>query len=260
MARIPCGPRTGGSGIRGRCEMLIIPAIDIKGGKCVRLTQGRMDESTVYYDDPADVARRWAGSGAEMIHLVDLDGAVEGGAKNFDVVERIASSVDVPLQIGGGIRDMATAGRYLSIDGIERVIIGTAAYSDPDFLKELLTEHPGRVAVGIDARDGMVAIKGWVEVTDLSAASLAKRLEGEGVAAIIYTDISRDGMLTGPNVDATSSLARSVDIPVIASGGISSVADIEAYRGSGVEGIIIGKALYTGRVELTEAIEASRSL
>lgn len=237
--------------------MIIIPAIDIKEGKCVRLTQGRMDEVTVYYDDPAEVAGKWAGLGAELIHLVDLDGAVDGEPTNLDVVRRIIGAVDVPVQIGGGIRDERTARAYLENDGVKRIIIGTAAYEDPDLLRSLCKAHPGRVAVGIDAKDGKVAIKGWVEVTDERATDLAKKLEDAGVSAIIYTDISRDGMLTGPNIEATRQMAESVHVPVVASGGISSVKDIENYRGVPIEGIIIGKALYSGAVHLADAIKAA---
>ncbi|MBI5562882.1 MAG: 1-(5-phosphoribosyl)-5-[(5-phosphoribosylamino)methylideneamino]imidazole-4-carboxamide isomerase [Deltaproteobacteria bacterium] len=240
--------------------MIIIPAIDIKGGRCVRLTQGRMADETVYSSDPAEVAQRWEAAGAELIHLVDLDGAVEGEAKNFEVIKRIAASVKTPVQIGGGIRDMRVAGLYLDEAGVRRVIIGTAALTSPGFLDALTKKYPGRVAVGIDAKDGRVAIKGWVEVTDERASSLARRLEGRGAACIIYTDISRDGMLSGPNVGATAELARSVNIPVVASGGISSVKDIESYAGVPLEGIIVGKALYAEKVDLKEAIAATKRM
>ncbi len=237
--------------------MLIIPAIDLKQGRCVRLTQGRMDAETVYSTDPARIARRWAGLGASLIHLVDLDGAVEGGARNFSAIREIIASIDVPVQIGGGIRDEKTARTYLDIERVKRIIIGTAACEDPSLVEALTKRYPGRVAVGIDAKDGMAAIKGWVEVTGEKAVDLAQRLEGRGVACIIYTDISRDGMLKGPNVEATREIAESVSIPVVASGGISSVKDIESYRGVRLEGIIIGKALYSGGVDLKEAIEAA---
>ncbi len=237
--------------------MIIIPAIDIKDKKCVRLVQGRMDDATVYYDDPAEVAVKWASAGADIIHLIDLNGAIEGDAVNIDVIKRITDAVDVPVQIGGGIRDEATAELYLSMPGIKRIIIGTAALENPELVSTLAARHLGRIAVGIDAKDGYVAIKGWVEVTNERASSLAKRLEGAGVASIIYTDISRDGMMTGPNVEATAELAASVDIPVIASGGISSIADIRAYHGVPLEGIIVGKALYSDAFTLEEAIEAA---
>jgi len=238
--------------------MIIIPAIDIKDSKCVRLTQGRMEDETVYSTDPSEVAARWAGSGAGLIHLVDLDGAVEGNAKNYEVIKKIASSVDVPVQIGGGIRDAKTAELYLSTPGVKRIIIGTAASEDPVFLSALTKKYPGRIAVGIDAKDGLVAIKGWVKVTQERAVDMAKRLEGQGVACIIYTDISRDGMLMGPNVEATREMAESVNIPVIASGGVSSLKDIEAYRSVKLEGVIIGKALYSGNIDLKEALAATR--
>jgi len=238
--------------------LIIFPAIDIKGGKCVRLTQGRMDAETVYSNEPWEVARKWEALGAEVIHLVDLDGAVEGNPKNLAVVEKITNSVNVPVQIGGGIRDEKTAEAYLSNPKVKRIIIGTAAIENPSLVTTLTARYPGRVAVGIDANDGMVAIKGWVTVTGQKATELAKKLEGAGVACIIYTDISRDGMLTGPNVAATREMAESVNIPVVASGGISSLKDIESYRGVPLEGIIVGKALYSGNLDLTEAIKAAK--
>ncbi|HHL39826.1 MAG TPA: 1-(5-phosphoribosyl)-5-[(5-phosphoribosylamino)methylideneamino]imidazole-4-carboxamide isomerase [Deltaproteobacteria bacterium] len=237
--------------------MKIYPAIDIKGGRCVRLVQGRMDAETVYSDDPVEVALRWRREGGAMLHIVDLDGAVEGGARNFETIEAIVKAVDIPVQVGGGIRDRAAAERYLSLDGVGRIIIGTAALERPGFVEELARAHPGRIAVGIDAKDGRVAVKGWVEVTGTSAVELARRLDGAGAACIIYTDIARDGMLGGPNVEATRGIVEAVDIPVVASGGISSLADIESYRGVGVEGIIIGKALYTGDVRLADAVAAA---
>lgn len=237
--------------------MIIIPAIDIKDKRCVRLFQGKMDRETVYHEDPAAVAVKWASSGAELIHLVDLNGAVEGSAVNFDVIKRIISSVDVPVQIGGGIRDEKTAAQYLDIEGVKRIILGTAAHDNPGLVGSLTKRYPGRVAVGIDAKDGFVAIKGWVTVTSRRASELAKSLEGEGVACIIYTDISRDGMLMGPNVAATRELAESISIPVVASGGISTLKDIAAYRGVPLEGVIIGKALYAGNFELRDAIAAA---
>lgn len=240
--------------------MIILPAIDIKDGRCVRLTQGRMDAETVYSNDPTEVAKRWESLGAGIIHLVDLNGAIEGNAMNFEVIKRIKESVSIPVQIGGGIRDEKTAAIYLEDVGVKRVIIGTAAYEDPEFLKTLTRRYPGRIAVGIDAKDGRVAIKGWVTVTDERAVTLARRLEGIGVASIIYTDISRDGMLCGPNVEATREMAEAVEIPVIASGGISSIKDIESYRGVQLEGIIIGKALYTGSIDLRDAVAAAGSL
>ncbi|MBI1912881.1 MAG: 1-(5-phosphoribosyl)-5-[(5-phosphoribosylamino)methylideneamino]imidazole-4-carboxamide isomerase [Deltaproteobacteria bacterium] len=239
--------------------MIIIPAIDIKDKKCVRLTQGRMDAETVYSTDPSEVAKKWESLGAEIIHLVDLDGAVEGNAKNFDVIKKITETVKAPVQIGGGIRDIKTAELYLDTLGVKRIIIGTAAYDNPTLVTTLTKKYPGRIAVGIDAKDGHVAIKGWVTVTDEKAVDLARKLEGNGVACIIYTDISRDGMLTGPNVEATREMSESVNIPVVASGGMSSIKDIVAYKGVNLEGIIIGKALYSGNIELKEAIEAAKA-
>ncbi|HBG47043.1 MAG TPA: 1-(5-phosphoribosyl)-5-((5-phosphoribosylamino)methylideneamino)imidazole-4-carboxamide isomerase [Deltaproteobacteria bacterium] len=240
--------------------MLIFPAIDIKNGRCVRLTQGRMDAETVYSDEPWEVAKRWESEGAEVIHLVDLDGAVEGNARNLPVIKKIIEKTGVPVQIGGGIRDVKTAETYLAIPHVKRIIIGTAAYENPAFVNTLTRKYPGRVAVGIDAKDGKVAIKGWVTVTSERATDLARKLEGAGVASIIYTDISKDGMLAGPNVEATREMAESVSIPVVASGGISSLKDIESYRGVALEGMIIGKALYAGNIRLKEAIKAAKGL
>lgn len=237
--------------------MIIIPAIDIKDGRCVRLTQGRMDAETVYSDDPSEVARRWEAAGAELIHLVDLNGAIAGVAANLSVIQKIKSSVKAPVQIGGGIRDMKTAALYLETVGVKRIILGTAAYENPVLLAALTKKYPGRIAVGIDAKDGRVAIKGWVTVTDESAVGLAKKLEDQGVACIIYTDISRDGMMSGPNIDATREMAESVRIPVIASGGVTSIKDVEAYKGFALEGVIIGKALYAGTIDLKRAIETA---
>ncbi len=234
--------------------------MDIKDGRCVRLTQGRADAVTVYSEDPAQAALKWARAGAELIHVVDLDGAFGGRPVNFDLIKGITETVGVPVQVGGGIRDLKSAERYLRLAGVKRIIIGTEAWKDPDFLKGLAEKNPGRVAVGIDAKDGLVAVKGWTEVTEERASGLAGRLEGAGVAAIIYTDISRDGTLTGPNVGATEELARSINIPVIASGGIASIDDIRSYAGKKIEGIIVGKALYAGTVDLKEAIETARGL
>jgi phosphoribosylformimino-5-aminoimidazole carboxamide ribotide isomerase len=218
-----------------------------------------MDRETVYSDDPVRVALRWASLGAELVHLVDLDAAAKGRPVNFEVIKRIVSSINVPVQIGGGIRNLGSAEKYLSLDGVKRIIIGTAAIENEHFVKSLIKKNPGRVAVGIDARDGKVAIKGWLTVTDMAALDLSKRLEGLGVSCIIYTDISRDGMLTGPNVEATKTLKEAVDIPVIASGGVSKIEDIDAIKETGVEGVIIGKALYSGSIELEEALERARS-
>ncbi|MEK7313049.1 MAG: 1-(5-phosphoribosyl)-5-[(5-phosphoribosylamino)methylideneamino]imidazole-4-carboxamide isomerase [Deltaproteobacteria bacterium] len=238
--------------------MIIIPAIDIKQGRCVRLCQGVMSDETEYSKDPSDVAKRWADSGAELIHIVDLDAAIEGTPKNLSTIEKIASSIAVPLQIGGGIRNEETAERYLDIKGVMRVILGTLALSEPKTIESLARRYPGRIAIGIDAKDGFVAIKGWVEVTKTKAIDLAKKFEGMGVAAIIYTDISRDGMLTGPNVEATKKLIDTIKIPVIASGGVSKIDDITALKKIKATGAIVGKALYSGAIDLKESIRAAR--
>lgn len=235
--------------------MIIIPAVDIKDGKCVRLTQGRMDAVTVYADSPVDMAIKWESLGAELIHLVDLDGAIAGNTKNFSVIKNITSALKTPVQIGGGIRDIESAEKYLNLPNVKRIIMGTLAHKNKDMLLRLTNKYPGRVAVGVDAKDGFVAINGWVTVTEEKASDLAKSLESSGTACIIYTDIARDGMLKGPNVTATKELAQSIKIPVVASGGVSSINDIKAYAGVNVEGIIIGKALYSGGLDLREAIK-----
>lgn len=237
--------------------MLIIPAIDIKNGKCVRLTQGRMDAETVYSENPVEIAMRWEDSGAKLLHLVDLDGAVDGSPKNQETIKKIIQSIKTPVEIGGGIRDMKVVKDYLGIKGVERVIIGTIAQENPKFVEEMCRMFPKGIAVGIDAIDGVVATRGWVKVTEEKAVNLAKRLEGLGVSCIIYTDISRDGMLTGPNVKATKEMAHAVNIPIIASGGMSSVNDIRSFKNIKIQGIIIGKALYTGDIDLKEAIETA---
>ncbi len=236
--------------------MIVIPAIDLKEGKCVRLEQGLMDRDTVFNDDPAAQALEWQAQGAELLHIVDLDGAFAGEPKNRSAIEAIIKAIAIPAQLGGGIRDIPTIEAYLGL-GLARVIIGTAAQRNPELVREACAKFPGRIVVGIDARDGMVAVQGWAEVTGITAVELAKKFEGFGVSAIIYTDISRDGMLQGPNIDATRTLAESVAIPVIASGGVSSLKDIKNLMGieaSGVSGVITGKAVYTGAIRLSEAI------
>ncbi len=236
--------------------MLIIPAIDLKEGKCVRLEQGLMDKATVYSDDPATTAKHWEAEGAELLHVVDLNGAFAGAPRNLDAIKAIRNAVKMPVEVGGGIRDMATVSSLVSI-GIDRIILGTAAIENPDFVKEACREFPGKIIAGIDARDGMVAIKGWAEITKVKAVDLALRMQGYGVIAIIYTDIKRDGMLSGPNIDATRALAEALHIPVIASGGVHTMKDIEnllTIRSSGVSGVITGKAIYSGSLNLKEAI------
>jgi len=240
--------------------MIVIPAIDLKEGKCVRLEQGLMDKDTVFNDNPAAQARAWQDQGAEMLHIVDLDGAFAGEPKNRAAIEAIVAAITIPSQLGGGIRDIETIEAYLSL-GLSRVIIGTAAQRNPELVKEACLRFPGRIVVGIDAKDGMVAVQGWAEVTDITAVDLARKFEDCGVAAIIYTDISRDGMLQGPNLEATKALAEAVSIPVIASGGVSSLKDIEnlmAIEASGVTGVITGKAVYTGAIKLAEAVALSK--
>lgn len=235
--------------------MILYPAIDLKDGQCVRLYKGEMDEATVFSDDPAAQARAFVEAGCEWLHLVDLNGAFEGRPVNAAAVESILSAVDVPAQLGGGIRDMATIEAWLD-KGIRRVILGTVAVENPDLVREAARAHPGRVAVGIDARHGKVATRGWAEETEVDATDLARQFEDAGVAAIIYTDINRDGAMQGPNIPATAALANAVSIPVIASGGVSSLDDLISLRNSGapLDGAISGRALYDGALDLKEAL------
>ena len=236
--------------------MLVIPAIDLKGGRCVRLRQGRMDEATVYGDDPAAVARRWAEAGARRIHVVDLDGAFAGRPENREAIRAIRRAVDVPIELGGGIRDRATA-EALFAEGVDYVILGTAALEDPDLVARLAEAHPERVLVGIDARAGRVAVRGWADVTDVAAEDLARDLAGRGAAGFIFTDIERDGMQTGVNLEATAAFARASAVPVIASGGVSTLEDVRRLKPLeplGVVGVITGRALYEGTLDLAEAL------
>ena len=240
--------------------MIIFPAIDIRGGKCVRLTEGRFDAETVYADDPAAMALRWAADGAEYLHVVDLDGALAGQPVNMAIVKRIAAAVKIPIQLGGGIRTLAAIDAVLAA-GVARVILGSVAVKQPELVKEACAAYGDRVVVGIDAKDGVVAVEGWGVSGGVGAEELAARMAAAGVARIIYTDISRDGTLAGVNVSATRALARAAGVAVIASGGVSSLADVAAVRAAeaaGVEGVIIGKALYTGAVSLPAALEAAR--
>jgi len=236
--------------------MLLIPAIDLKDGKCVRLRQGRMEDETVFADDPLEMAQRWVDAGARRLHLVDLNGAFAGQPVNADVVHRIADAFpDVPIQVGGGIRDEDTVQLYLDA-GVQYVIIGTKAVSAPHFINDLCVEFPGHIIVGLDAKDGKVAIDGWSKLSHHDVIDMAQRFERDGVEAIIYTDISRDGMMQGVNVEATAKLAAAISIPVIASGGISKLDDIKAIldvADEGIMGTIIGRALYEGTVDLVEA-------
>ena len=238
--------------------MILYPAIDLKGGACVRLRRGDMDQATVYSDDPAAQARAWQDAGCQWLHVVDLDGAFAGKPVNAAAVDAILAIATVPVQLGGGIRDRAGIERWLDA-GIRRVILGSAAVKNPALVHEACRAHPGRIAVGIDARDGIVATEGWAESSGLPAAELAARFEDAGVAAIIYTDIGRDGMLTGFNLDATLGLAARLRTPVIASGGAGSLADLRALVDAGlpsarIDGAIVGRALYDGRIDLREAL------
>ena len=236
--------------------MQLIPAIDLKDGKCVRLRQGRMDDETIFSDDPLEVAQRWVDAGARRLHLVDLDGAVQGFPFNADLIGRIAETHrDVEIQVGGGIRSFEVIQTYLDV-GVNFVIIGTQAVRTPNFVDEACLEFPGHIIVGLDARDGRVAIDGWAEVSDIAASDLAKRFEDAGVESIVFTDIGRDGMMSGVNTPATAALAGAIDIPVIASGGVTTLDDVRALcaaAGQGVSGAIVGRALYEGRIDLAEA-------
>ena len=242
--------------------MIIIPAVDIKNGKCVRLLQGRQEDETVFSDDPAAMAQKWADAGAELIHVVDLDGAFEKRPRNLNAVKQILKTIDTPIQLGGGIRDERTAKTLLDL-GVQRVIIGTEAIKNPDWVKQIARQFPGQVVVGIDARDGRVAIEGWTETTSIRAIDLAKRFEGCGLAAINFTDIYRDGMQTGPNITETGRLAEAINIPVVASGGVSTIVDIEnllPLAAVGVAGVITGKALYSGTLDFKQALTLAQSV
>jgi phosphoribosylformimino-5-aminoimidazole carboxamide ribotide isomerase len=243
--------------------VILFPAIDLKDGQCVRLIKGDMAQATVFNADPADQARQFANAGAEWLHLVDLNGAFAGKPVNAAAVEAILKSVKVPVQLGGGIRDLARIEDWLA-RGIARVILGTVALKNPALVKEACRKFPGKIAVGIDAKAGLVAVEGWAETSDVSALDLARKFEDAGVAVIIFTDIDRDGLLQGVNVDSTAQLARSISVPVIASGGVSSLADIDALLkiapatrsyGGGIIGVISGRALYDGSLDLGAALK-----
>lgn len=236
--------------------MLLIPAIDLKDGQCVRLRQGRMEDATVFSEDPVEVAQRWVDAGARRLHLVDLNGAFAGQPVNAGVIQRIAERFpELPIQVGGGIRDEDTVQTYLDA-GVQYVIIGTKAVSTPHFINDLCMEFPGHIIVGLDARDGKVAIDGWSKLSNHDVIDMAQRFERDGVEAIVYTDISRDGMMEGVNIDATVKLAQSITIPVIASGGVTNIDDIKRLcdvADEGIMGAIIGRALYEGTLDLAEA-------
>lgn len=236
--------------------MILFPAIDLKGGKCVRLYKGDMAQATVFNDSPGDQAAQFVKAGARWIHVVDLDGAFAGKSVNADAVRAILKNANVPVQLGGGIRDDAAIAAWLDA-GVTRVILGTIALKDPDFVKRACKTFPGKIVVGIDARGGHVAVQGWAETSDMKAVDLARKFEDSGVAAIVYTDIDRDGAMQGPNVDATVAMAKAVSIPVIASGGVSSLDDLatlKRHAKDGIAGVISGRALYDGRIDLGAAI------
>lgn len=244
--------------------MLLIPAIDLKDGQCVRLRQGEMSDATVFSDDPAKMAEHWKNQGARRLHLVDLNGAFAGEPKNFPVIRDILAAVgaDIPVQLGGGIRDLATVERYLNL-GLHFVIIGTAAVKNPDFVRRACREFAGHVIVGLDAKDGRVATDGWANVTDVQVVDLAKQFENDGVHSIVYTDIGRDGMLSGVNVEATKHLAENLSIPVVASGGLTNLDDIRALcavYSSGVTAAITGRAIYEGTIDFAQAQQLADSL
>ena len=240
--------------------MQIIPAVDIKNGKCVRLLQGRMDQETIFSPDPAAMARKWARAGAELIHVIDLDGAFAKKPQNMDAIVKIVQTAGVPVQLGGGIRNLETIQMVIEM-GVERVIIGTEAVQNPEFVETACGRFPGQIVLGVDARKGQVAIEGWSQTTSIDAVVLAQQFEASGLVAINFTDIQRDGMLAGPNIEEIRVFAKATQIPVVASGGVSNMADIQRLlelKSDGVSGVIVGKALYSGTLDLKDAIDAAR--
>jgi phosphoribosylformimino-5-aminoimidazole carboxamide ribotide isomerase len=240
--------------------LIVIPAVDLKEGRCVRLSQGRMDQESVYSEHPVEMAKHWESKGAERLHVVDLNGAVMGKPIHRSLIKEITRSLRIPIEVGGGIRDIATIEDYLS-SGVRWVILGTAAFQNRSLVEEACRQFPERIILGIDARGGRVAIQGWNEVVSLEAVDLAKRFEGKGLSAIIFTDIERDGMSKGLNFESTRKLSTSTSIPVIASGGVSRIEDIEHLldlESEGVIGVIVGRALYTGNLDLGEAIRLAQ--
>jgi len=236
----------------------LYPAIDLKGGNVVRLAEGDMDRATIYTSDPAGQARTFAEAGAGWLHVVDLDGAFAGEARNASAVEAILSATPAKVQIGGGIRTMAAIDRWFGL-GVERVIIGTAALTDPGLVRAAAFDHPARIVVAVDARDGLVATRGWADISDIPVADMGRRFEDAGVAALLFTDVGRDGMLSGVNSEATAALAIAVKLPVIASGGLAALSEIRALQlRGGIEGVIAGRSLYDGRIDLKAALEACR--
>ncbi|MDA3916842.1 MAG: 1-(5-phosphoribosyl)-5-[(5-phosphoribosylamino)methylideneamino]imidazole-4-carboxamide isomerase [Deltaproteobacteria bacterium] len=240
--------------------MIIIPAVDIKQGKCVRLLQGRMEDSTLYSEDPVSMAQQWENCGAQLIHIIDLDGAFAKEVKNFKTIQDILSKIRVPIQVGGGIRDIKTIEMYINA-GVSKVIIGSIALYNPELVKDACKKFQDRIVVGIDARNGMVAVEGWSKTSETRAVDLAKEFESCGVAAINFTDIHRDGMQTGPNIEETAALAEAVSIPIVASGGVNTIQDIKnllEIESKGVIGVITGRALYEETLDLKEAIRISK--
>ena len=240
--------------------MIVIPAIDLRNGRCVRLKQGQMSKETVYSDTPEEIAVKWYDKGAERLHLVDLDGAFEGRPVNRNAIKKIVESVPIPVQLGGGIRDLETIESYMDL-GVQQVILGTVAYKNPEFIVKACENFPGKIILGIDAKEGRVAVEGWVEETDVSPFEMAEKYLSLEISAIIYTDIKRDGMGSGPNIEATRDLAKRLDIPVIASGGISGIDDVKRLLPLsvfGVTGMITGRALYEGKLDLVDAIKAAK--
>lgn len=241
--------------------MIIFPAIDLKEGQCVRLKKGVMEDATVFNPDPAAQARAFQAQGFEWLHCVDLNGAFSGHSANADAIKSIRAAITLPIQLGGGIRDLAAVESWLGL-GITRVILGTAALTDPDFVKQAAKKFPGQIVVGADAKGGKIATQGWAEVSTLTPIELGKRFEDAGVAAVLFTDIDGDGLLQGVNVTATAALANALSIPVIASGGVGSIADIDALKAAGVaniEGVVVGRALYDGRIDPAEALARAKA-
>ena len=240
--------------------MIIFPAIDIRGGKCVRLTEGRFDKETVFADDPSEMADKWSQAGGKYLHVVDLDGALAGKSKNIEAIKKILSKATMPVQVGGGIRTIANIEMLLKL-GVARVILGSVAVKNPSLVQEACQKFPGQVVVGIDAKDGIVAVEGWGESGNMKALDLAKKMGEAGVKHIVFTDIARDGMLSGVNVEATVKLAKTSGVKVIASGGVSSINDIkllQQHEKDGIEGCIIGKALYTGALDLKTVLQVAK--
>ncbi len=237
--------------------MIIIPAVDIKGGRCVRLREGRADAETIFSDHPLEMAQKWAELGAERLHIIDLDGAFQKGPRNRGTIKEMVEAIKIPIQLGGGIRDLKTVESYLSL-GVSQVILGTAALKDPALVKESCRLFPGQIVVSLDARDNRLAVEGWVEISEIDPVDLARQYEDWGVKAIIFTDISRDGTQQGPSVSSTRRLAQATGLPVIAAGGIATLSDVQslaALEADGVAGMITGKAIYSGSLNLSEAIE-----